>query len=127
MWGKYTDLINYASSGPNICVRNYDFEFSGGEQASSDMSVQCTGDSLNIYKHLKGSGCAQTGRQLSFAVDWTSMPEVCINDASLGISYKFKKNVDREHQYYKQVYAIQEWLKINQFDSNAGTCVLYGY
>ena len=91
------------------------------------MSVRCSRDSLKIYKHLAASSCALTGRQLTFSVDWTSTPEVCINDASLGLSYKFKKNVDREYQYYKQAYAIQEWLKINRYDSNAGTCVLYGY
>ena len=78
-------------------MRNYDFEFSGGQQASSDMSVRCARNSLKIYKHVSGSGCAFSGRQISFSVDWSSSPEVCINDASLGLSYKFKKNVDREY------------------------------
>ena len=43
------------------------------------------------------------------------------------MSYKFQRDDTRESSYYKQAYAVQEWMKINQYDSNAGTCKIYGF
>lgn len=91
------------------------------------MTVECSSSSLTVYSYDANSKCDPVTKQARFKVDWGTRSEVCINDQGINLSYKFRKDTAREQNYYKQAYAVQEWMRINRYDSNAGSCLIYGY
>lgn len=59
--------------------------------------------------------------------DWRVNPDRCVNVPGENLSYRLKRNNTRNIEYYKSAYAVEEWLKVNSYDSNAGQCLIKGF
>lgn len=124
LWPTYTDIFRRASTE---CIENFDFDQSPASRIVYDMSVACSNNSISIYRHAAGSNCSGPSKNQEVYADWRATSEFCVNDPGRDLSFKLKRNNSRNIAYYKQAFAVQEWLKVNSYDSNAGSCVVRGW